>query len=100
MGGIDFMIFGAMLWLIDARKIVAPFRPAIVMGMNAIAIYLASEFLIVLLEITHYKEAIYQTLFAPLASPVNASLLFAIAYVLLHYLLALALYRRNLFLKI
>ncbi len=100
MGGIDFMIFGAMLWLIDARKIVAPFRPAIVMGMNAIAIYLASEFLIVLLEITHYKSAIYQTLFAPLASPVNASLLFAIAYVLLHYLLALVLYRRNLFLKI
>lgn len=100
MGGIDFMIFGAMLWLIDSRKIVAPFRPAIIMGMNAIAIYLSSEFVITILEVLHWKEPIYRALFVPLASPINASLLFALTYVLLHYLLAYGLYKKNVFLKV
>ena len=94
------MIFGAMLWLIDGRKIVAPFRPAIIMGMNAIAIYLSSEFVIMILEALKWKEPIYRALFAPLASPINASLLFALTYVLLHYLLAYGLYKKKLFLKV
>lgn len=100
MAGLDFMVFGAMLWLIDGRKMVAPFRPAIIMGMNAIAIYLSSEFLITILDLTHGREAIYQAVFAPLASPVNASLLFAVTYSLLHLALAYILYRRNLFLRV
>jgi predicted acyltransferase len=100
MAGIDFMVFGAMLWAIDGRKWIAPFRPAIVMGMNAIAIYLTSEFLITILDITRWREAIYQSLFAPLASPVNASFLFALTYTLLHLGLAYVLHRRNWFLKV
>jgi predicted acyltransferase len=71
-----------------------------IMGMNAIAVYLCSEFLITILEITHWKEAIYNAVFAPLASPINASFLFAITYSLLHLLLAYLLYRRNWFLKV
>jgi len=100
MAGFDFILFGAMLWLIDAQKIVAPFRPAIIMGMNAIAVYLTSEFLIIILELTHWKEAIFEAIFLPLASPINASLLFAIAYAMLHLLLAYILYRRKLFLRV
>jgi predicted acyltransferase len=100
MAGLDFMLFGAMLWLIDGRKVIAPFRPAIIMGMNAIAIYLSSEFLITILDFTGWRDAIYHALFLPLASPVNASLLFALTYSLLHLLLAYILFRRNWFLKI
>jgi predicted acyltransferase len=70
------------------------------MGMNAIAIYLSSEFLITILDFTGWRDAIYHALFLPLASPVNASLLFALTYSLLHLLLAYILFRRNWFLKI
>lgn len=97
MAGLDFLIFGAMLWLIDMRKVVTPFRWAIVMGMNAIALYLASEFIEIILHELHWKQAIYQTVFVPLASPVNASLLYAIAYVLLHVGIAYAMYQRKWF---
>jgi len=100
MAGADFILFGAMLWLIDGRKMIAPFRPAIIMGMNAIAIYLSSEFLITLLDLTGGRKAIFNNVFAPLAAPINASLLFAISYSLLHLLLAYILYRRNWFLKV
>lgn len=100
MAGLDFVIFAGLMWLMDKRRIVAPFRPATILGLNAIAIYLVSEFLITILDITGGRTAIYQALFAPLASPVNASLLFAFTYALLHLGLAYVFYRRGWFLKI
>lgn len=100
MAGLDFMLFGAMLWVIDGKRIVAPFRPAIIMGMNAIAIYLSSEFLITILEMLNWRDPIYHTLFVPLASPVNASFLFALAYALLHLAIAYVMYRKNWFLRV
>jgi predicted acyltransferase len=39
-------------------------------------------------------------MFAPLASPVNASLLYAVAYVLLMFAIAYGMYRRKWFLKV
>lgn len=99
MAGLDFVVFAALLWVIDGLKIVTPFRPAIVMGMNAIALYLASEFIEIILHMMHWKQAIYQSVFVPLASPMNASLLYAVTYVLLHLALAYWLYSRKLFLR-
>jgi predicted acyltransferase len=99
MGGLDFAVFGALLWLIDEKKITAPFRPAMVMGMNAIALYLSSEFIEIILDHWHWKEPLYQAVFAPLASPMNASLLYAVTYVLLHLGIAYALYSRKLFFR-
>ncbi len=100
MAGIDFIGFGAMMWLIDGKRIVAPFRPAIVMGMNAIAIYLSSEFVIVILETLNWKEPIYHTVFASGGSTEFTSFLFAFAYALLHLGMAYWMYRRNWFLKV
>ncbi|MBI2686449.1 MAG: DUF5009 domain-containing protein [Acidobacteria bacterium] len=99
MAGLDFASFGALLWLIDGRGLVAPFRPFVVMGMNAIALYLSSEFLDTIMNFMHWKQPIYETIFVPLASPINASLLFSIAYVLLHMGLAYFLYSRKLFFR-
>lgn len=100
MAGIDFIFFGAMLWLIDGRKVVEPFRPAIILGMNAIAIYLTSEFLITLLDMFGLRRAIFETVFASLGPRDFASFLFAFAYSLLHLGLSYLLYRRNWFLKV
>ena len=45
-------------------------------------------------------EWLYENLFAAIASPMNASLLYALAYTGLMFLLAYALYRKNWFLRV
>jgi predicted acyltransferase len=78
----------------------------LVFGMNPIAAYVFAE------AIAHWidrmpsgvdmtlEESLYQTLFAPLAGPANASLLYAICYVLLCWVAMWLLYRKGVFLKI
>lgn len=107
MGGMDFVIFAGFVWLIDGRGYQRYVRPLAIMGMNAIAVYLASELVEEALSLIHpggraspsVHEWIYQNLFAPLASPRNASLAYAICYVLLMYAIAYAMYKKRWFLK-
>jgi predicted acyltransferase len=107
MAGMDFVIFAGFVWLIDGRGYRRYARPLVIMGLNAIAVYLASELLEEALSLIHVggparlsvHEWIFQTLFAPLASPRNASLAYAICYVLLMYAIAYGMYRKRWFLK-
>jgi predicted acyltransferase len=109
MAGLDFVIFAMFLWLIDGQGYRRWAKPLAIMGMNAIAVYLASEFLDEAFGGIRWSTAagrtnlhvwLYQHLFAWMASPINASLLYAIAYVLLMYGIAYAMYRRGWFLKV
>ncbi len=73
--------------------------------MNAIAAYFFAEVAAHLLSRMQlhslsWQETIYQRLFAGLASPSNASLLYALVYVFLCWVLMYALYRKRIFLKI
>ena len=99
MAGLDFAILSAFVWLEDRRQAAALFRPAMMMGRNAIALYLSSEFIEIILNHMHWKRPIYEAIFLPLASPINASLLYAVTYTLLHLALAYFLYKRNLFFR-
>jgi len=107
MAGIDFVIFAGFVWLIDGRGYRRYARPLVIMGMNAIAVYLASELVEETLSLIRtggpaspsVHDWIYQTLFAPLASPRNASLAYAICYVMLMYAIAYGMYRKRWFLK-
>jgi predicted acyltransferase len=107
MAGLDFVIFAGFVWLIDGRGYQRYVRPLVIMGMNAIAVYLASEFVEEALSLIHpggkgspsIHAWIYQTVFAPLASPRNASLAYAICYVLLMYAIAYGMYKKRWFLK-
>jgi predicted acyltransferase len=49
---------------------------------------------------TTLHDAIYENVFLPIASPVNASLLFAIAFVLMMYAVAWGMWKKRLFIKI
>ena len=49
---------------------------------------------------TVWEDAVYQHLFEPLASPANASLLYAVCYVLMCWVAMWVLYRKRIFLKI
>ena len=43
MAGCDFVIFAGFVWLIDGRGYQRYVKPLMIMGMNAIAVYMASE---------------------------------------------------------
>jgi len=109
MGGLDFVLFAGFLWLVDGMGFRRVVKPLTIMGMNAIVIYLASEFLDQALGWIRWSTAtgkmslhswIYGHFFASVATPYNASLLYAIAYVLVLYLLAWLMYRRGWFVRV
>ncbi|HSM78021.1 MAG TPA: heparan-alpha-glucosaminide N-acetyltransferase domain-containing protein [Bryobacteraceae bacterium] len=105
MAGLDFLVFAGFLWLVDGcgyRKYVKPFT---IMGMNAIAVYMVSELFAEVLEEVQaggdsLQSWIYQHLFASIASPPTAAMLYAVAFTLLMYALAYALYRKKWFLRV
>src|SRR5579883_1075456 len=79
MGGMDFVILGALMWVVDGRGWRGWARPFAVLGMSAIAIYMASELVDEALSGLGWREWIYEHWFAGLAAPYNASLLYALA---------------------
>ena len=100
MAGLDFAMFAMLLWLVDGLGRKRAVKPLVILGMNAITVYLASEFLEEFLDAYHLHTWIYDHLFAPLASPMNASLLYAVAYTLLMYALAWGMYRKRWFVRV
>jgi predicted acyltransferase len=100
MAGLDFMVLAVFVWVIDERGYSRYFKPFLIIGMNAIVVYLASEFLSEILDNAGMHDVLYSRVFAPLASPMNASLLWALAFTALMYLLAWFMYRRGWFVRI
>jgi predicted acyltransferase len=100
MAGLDFVIFAAFVWLVDGNGYQRFMKPLSIMGMNAIAVYMASEMGEEFLDWSGLHSWAYTHMFAPLASPENASLLYAIAYTGVIYLIAYGLYRKRWFLKV
>ena len=99
MAGLDFTLFAFFLWCADERGWGRCFRPMVIMGMNAIAVYMASELVDTLLSVLGWREVIYKNLFLAIASPLNASLLYAVVFMLSMYAIAYVLYKRKIFLK-
>jgi predicted acyltransferase len=100
MAGLDCVLLAATSWVVDVRGWQRVVRPFVILGMNSIAVYVASEFVDVLLTTVNLREAIYRTIFVPLASPYNASLLYALAYTLTMFGIAWILYRRRWFIRV
>jgi predicted acyltransferase len=100
MAGLDFVLFGLFFWVVDGLGFQRAVKPLVIMGMNSISVYMASELLDEALNASHLHGWIYDTFFSWPASPYNSSLLYAIAYVLLMYVIAWVMYRRKWFLKV
>ena len=100
MAGMDFVLLAGFAWVVDGLGWRKPVRPFVILGMNAIAIYMISELLLAVMDMLGWKASLYEAVFAPVASPVNASLLFAVAYTLLMFAIAWAMYKRGVFLKV
>jgi predicted acyltransferase len=95
MAGLDFVVLAVFMWLVDAKGWKKPVQPLVIMGLNPISIYMASEFLSEALGYTGWHKIIYPAVFLPLASPKNASLLWAMTFVALMYLLAWVMWRKK-----
>jgi predicted acyltransferase len=93
-------------WLIEMRGWRLWSRPFLWLGSNAIVAYALSTFVAKLGSIIKVPAGvtvqtwIYEHWFAPMAQPKNASLAFALCYVTLWTLLAWALYRKKIFVKV
>jgi predicted acyltransferase len=100
MAGLDFILFAGFAWIVDGtgqRRVVRPF---VILGMNAIAIYMLSELLDVILYRSGARAWLYGNLFSRFFAPADASLLFSLAYVALMFAAAVAMYRRGWFVRV
>jgi predicted acyltransferase len=100
MAGLDFVLFAGFLWFVDRLGYRRWARPFEILGMNAIAVYLASEFLEEILSMVGWRDPIYRTVFVPIGSPYNASLAYALAYTGVMFVIAYVMYRRGWFLRV
>jgi predicted acyltransferase len=93
-------------WTVDIRQWRGMWTKLfLVFGMNAIAAYVFAEMMSHALDHLHvggmsWQEFIYERGFVPLTSAANASLLYALAYVLVCWAAMWVLYRKGIFLKI
>jgi len=87
-------------WLIDVRGYRRWAQPAIVYGVNPLAVYVLSSLMARLFARLGLTDWIYLTLLVPWLAPLNASLAFALFWVVLWWSLMAVLYRRKIFIKI
>lgn len=110
MNGWALTVFATMYWLIDARDYRAWATPLVIYGMNAIAVFVVSGILarlIVLVKIhgsdgseISLKTYVFEHVYRAVASPLNASLLFALSFVMLMYLFVWGLWKKQWFFKV
>ena len=105
--GLALLCLAACYWVLDVKQWRGRWAEFfLVFGMNAIAAYVFAEVISHILarmsagDGMTWQEVVYQTVFDPLASPRNASLLYAICYVLLCWAAMWMFYRKGIFLKI
>ena len=107
--GLAAVFLALCYWLVDVRQQKTVTRPFVVMGVNALALFVVSGWLVKTLlwwrvsyasgqPVTVYRW-IYTTAFQPLAPPKLASLLFAFAALLVLYAMLEVMYRRRWFVR-
>ena len=104
-GGLALLTLAALYWWIDIRQRRSWSTPLCVFGVNALLAFVLSGLLARLLMAwqigdTSARGWLYEHLFAGWAGPLNGSLAFAIAYVMLWYLILLVLDKRGWYVRI
>jgi predicted acyltransferase len=108
--GLAGVTLATCMWLIDAQGIRWWTKPFVVFGVNPITAYvgagLFSRLIYTLIRVPYQgklvpaQSALYNSAFASWLTPRNASLLFALCYVLLFLWLMWELYRRDILIKL
>ena len=105
--GLALLCLALCYWMVDLNRWRGLWtKPLLVFGMNAIAAYVFAGMTSGLLDHLHtavgmsWQESVYERIFVPLANPANASLLYALAYVLVCWAAMWLLYRKGIFVKV
>jgi predicted acyltransferase len=108
-GGLALEFLAFCYWLIDIKKYQRWAKPFVVFGVNAIVLFVGTGVMARLLGLIKLPWGstqislqgwIFQKLFLPWASPIHASLAYAIAFILLWLGLMWILYSRKIFIKV
>lgn len=107
--GMACVALATISWIIDARGVTWWTRPLVIYGMNPLIAFVGSGMMARTIytlwkveyrgKVVPMQGAIYQSLFASWLEPRNASLAFAVCFVLVWYGILWLLWRRRLFLK-
>ena len=108
--GLACVSIAAIMWLVDVHGWRAWTTPCVIYGTNPLVAFAGSgvlaRLIYTLIKVDYQgtrmplQAAIYESLFASWLSPKNASLAFALAFVLLFFGILSLLYRRNILFKI
>ena len=108
--GLACVTLATCMWLIDVQGVRGWTKPLVIFGINPLAAFvgegLFSRLIYTLVRVPYNGEtipvqsAIYHSAFASWLAPRNASLLFAICYVLLFFWFLWELYRRDIVIKV
>jgi predicted acyltransferase len=108
--GMAAVSLATIMWIVDFQKIRGWTRPFVIYGINPIIDFIGSGVMARLIYSIIKVDSdgkriplqawLYQTFFASWLSPVNASLAFAVAFVLFWYGILYVLYRKNIILKV
>ena len=108
-GGLGLAALAVCYWLVDRRGWRSVSRPFVMLGSNALAVYLLSTMVARLMELCQVGAGdtceslrlfLFERLFEPWAGALTGSLLFAVAYLMVWMVPTTELYRRRLFLRI
>jgi len=109
--GLALCFLGFCYWLIDIKGYRRWAKPFVIFGVNALALFVFSGLLAKLLGLIKVavdaegksislQKWIFDSIFLPLAAPINASLMYAISYILLWLFLMWLLYRKRIYIKV
>ncbi len=110
MAGWALVCFAMFYWIIDVKGYAKWSTPLRMYGMNAITVFVLSGVVGRLLSLIKIPQpdgtalslqaAIYQSVFVPIASPLNASMLYAICFITVMFLVVWFMYWRKWVLKV
>lgn len=107
--GLAVILLAILYWLIDIKNYKSFTRPFEVYGLNAITVFFMSTIIAKLFnfitinisgEKVSLKAGLYQSYFTPHFSPLNASLLWALVFVLFWLVILWWMYRQRIILKV
>ena len=107
--GLALLTLAFCYWLVDIKGYKAWAKPFVIFGVNALALFVFSGIFARILGMfkvtvdgvdTPLQSWIFDTFFLSVASPTNASLAFAICFILFWLFLMWLLYRRRIYIKV
>lgn len=109
--GLALCFLGFCYWLIDIKGYKAWSKPFVIFGVNALALFVGSGLMAKffgLIKIGETAEGktislqqwIFTNVFLPVAEPINASLIYAVSFILVWLFLMWLLYRKRIYIKI